>query len=49
VLYEFADPKLESRSAGQKALIRMGRDNATAVKDKLRELRSVLIAPPQAR
>lgn len=45
VLYEFADPKLESRSAGQKALIRMGSENATAVKDKLRELRSELVKP----
>jgi hypothetical protein len=44
VLYEFADPALESRSAGQKALIRMGSENAQAVKDKLRELRSELIA-----
>ena len=44
VLYEFADPALESRSAGQKALIRMGSENATAVKDKLRELRSELVA-----
>jgi hypothetical protein len=44
VLYEFADPELESRSAGQKALLRMGSDNATAVKDKLRELRTALIA-----
>ena len=46
VLYEFADPKLESRSAGQKALIRMGSDNALAVKAKLRELRSALVAQP---
>ena len=44
VLFVFADPELESRSAGQKALIRMGSDNATAVKVKLRELRSELIA-----
>jgi hypothetical protein len=44
VQYEFADPALESRSAGQKALIRMGRDNAAAVKEKLRELRGVLLA-----
>lgn len=43
LLYEFADPELESRSAGQKALIRMGRDNAMAVKAKLSELRSALI------
>jgi len=44
VQYEYADPKIESRSAGQKVLIRMGSDNAAVVKDKLRELRSVLIA-----
>lgn len=43
VQYEFADPKLESLTAGQKSLIRMGSENATAVKDKLRELRSALI------
>jgi Protein of unknown function (DUF3014) len=39
VFYEFADPSLESRSSGQKLLMRMGRDNAAAVKLKLRELR----------
>jgi len=44
VQYEFADPKLESLSAGQKVLIRMGRDNAKVVKDKLRELRQALLA-----
>jgi len=44
VQYQFADPKLESRSAGQKVLMRMGRDNAQAVKDKLRELRKELLA-----
>jgi hypothetical protein len=44
VLYQFADPRLESRSAGQKLLIRMGSDNATAVKAKLRELRAALLA-----
>lgn len=44
VLFEFADPALESKSAGQKALIRMGTANATAVKAKLRELRSELIS-----
>ena len=42
VLYQYADPKLESRSAGQKLLIRMGSDNAKVIKDKLRELRSAL-------
>jgi hypothetical protein len=40
VFYEFADPKLEARSAGQKLLIRMGPQNAAALKKKLREIRS---------
>jgi hypothetical protein len=39
VFYEFADPSLESRSSGQKLLLRMGRDNAATVKLKLREIR----------
>jgi len=39
VFYEFADPKLEARSAGQKVLLRMGPANAAVVKAKLRELR----------
>jgi Protein of unknown function (DUF3014) len=43
VLYEYADPNLELRSAGQKLLIRMGPGNATAVKTKLRELRAALV------
>jgi len=43
VLYEFADPKLESSSAGQKVLIRMGAENAKVVKEKLRELRGELV------
>jgi len=44
VQYEYADRKVESRSAGQKILIRMGSENAAAVKNKLKELRSQLIA-----
>jgi hypothetical protein len=48
VLYVFADPAIESRSAGQKALIRMGGENAAAVKAKLSELRSALVAQPSA-
>jgi len=32
VLYEFADPDLETRSAGQKILLRMGPENAARVK-----------------
>ncbi|MDB5985191.1 MAG: hypothetical protein JWR16_244 [Nevskia sp.] len=44
VLYQFADPDLEARSAGQKMLLRMGRDNAAIVKRKLREIRHALVA-----
>ena len=40
VFYEYADPNLESRSAGQKLLIRMGPANARIIKAKLRELRA---------
>lgn len=43
VLYEFADPALESRSAGQKALVRMGPANAQRIKAKLRELRALIV------
>lgn len=39
VFYEFADPGLEERSAGQKLLLRMGPTNAATIKMKLRELR----------
>jgi len=44
VLYEYADPAIESRSAGQKALIRIGSENAAAIKAKLSELRAALVA-----
>ena len=44
VLYVFADPDLEARSAGQKILVRMGGDNAARVKAKLREIRRHLVA-----
>jgi hypothetical protein len=46
VMYRFADPKLESLSAGQKALLRIGRENAAAVKLKLRALRAEIASPP---
>jgi hypothetical protein len=45
VLYQFADPELESRSAGQKILLRMGAENAARVKAKLREIRRELTTP----
>ncbi len=40
--YEFADPTLEARSAGQKIMLRMGRDHAVTVKAKLREIRRLV-------
>jgi Protein of unknown function (DUF3014) len=40
VMYQFADPKLEELSAGQKLLLRMGPMNAAIIKAKLRELRA---------
>ncbi len=43
VFYEYADPKLEALSAGQKILLRMGRANADAVKAKLAVLRRAVI------
>ena len=49
VLYEFADPGLETRSAGQKILIRMGPANASRVKAKLREIRRELLAAAERR
>lgn len=43
VFYEYADPKLEGRSAGQKLMIRMGPENAAAIRKKLREIRQQII------
>jgi hypothetical protein len=42
VNYEFVDPELENRSAGQKMMIRIGSQNAAIVKVKLRELRKAI-------
>lgn len=39
VLYEFADPSLESLSGGQKMLIRTGRDHGVRIKQFLEEFR----------
>jgi hypothetical protein len=44
VVYKFADPDLEGRSAGQKIMIRMGKQNAIAVKAKLRQVRREIVA-----
>ena len=43
VLYQFADPELESLSAGRKILIRMGPENAAIVKKKLIEAKELLV------
>jgi len=50
VLYEFADPGLEARSAGQKMMLRLGAADAAKVKAKLRAIRKELAAagPPDA-
>jgi hypothetical protein len=47
VMYTYADPALEALSAGQKTLLRMGAENATAVKAKLREVRAAIAAQPR--
>ena len=44
VLYEFADPKLEGLSPGQKILLRMGPESAVKMKAKLREIREALVS-----
>ncbi|MEN8718879.1 MAG: DUF3014 domain-containing protein, partial [Oceanococcaceae bacterium] len=44
VFYEFADPQLEARSWGQKALIRLGPEHMATVKNFLRTLRASLVS-----
>lgn len=44
VLYVYADATLEQRSAGQKAMLRLGPERAARVKAKLKELRAVFAA-----
>lgn len=49
VFYEYADPALESLSAGQKVLLRMGGANAAQLKKKMREFRAQIAkGPPPA-
>ena len=43
VFYQYADPALEGRSAGQKIMMRMGAENAAKAKAKLREIRAELV------
>jgi hypothetical protein len=45
VRYEYVDPRLESLSAGQKMLLRMGPANERKLKQKLAELRGELVGP----
>ncbi|RFA27303.1 hypothetical protein CAI21_14780 [Alkalilimnicola ehrlichii] len=46
VRFRFADRELESLSAGQKVLLRMGPENAERIKAKLREVRAELVRQP---
>jgi hypothetical protein len=43
-LYVYVDPALEASPAGQKILLRMGRDNAAPLMAKLREIRALIVA-----
>jgi hypothetical protein len=43
-MYLYADPALEALSPGQKTLIRMGPENETLIKGRLRELKTQLLA-----
>jgi Protein of unknown function (DUF3014) len=43
VFYQYADPKLEDLSAGQKLLIRMGPANEQSLKAKLRDFRAAIV------
>ncbi len=45
VLYQYVDADLESRSAGQKIMMRMGGENAAKLKSKLHEIRALLTHP----
>lgn len=48
VLFLYADPDLEARSAGQKILMRVGPANAARIKVWLREFRAAIAAQPAA-
>jgi vacuolar-type H+-ATPase subunit F/Vma7 len=47
-VYLFADPQLEALSAGQKMLLRIGGDNSTAVRAKLREIRAAVVGQAES-
>jgi hypothetical protein len=44
VMYQYADPKIESLSEGQKLMVRLGPENEAIVKAKLIELRAAVAA-----
>lgn len=46
VFYVYADPALESLSAGQKILLRIGASNSAILRDKLIAIRAALASPP---
>jgi Protein of unknown function (DUF3014) len=48
VFWEYADPELEARSAGQKFMLRVGSANAALLRGKLRELRAQIAAAEPA-
>ena len=49
VLYEFADPELQSLTAGQKLLLRTGSVNERRIKIRLAEIRRLVTAPAARR
>ena len=46
--YLYVDPALESRSVGQKLMMRLGAANEAKLKTKLRAIRTLLTAQPPA-
>jgi len=46
VFFEYADPKLEGLSSGQKLLLRMGPANEAVMKTRLREFRKAIVNRP---
>lgn len=49
VRYEYVDPHLQTRSVGQRMMVRLGPDNERRVKAKLREFRALLAPQAPAR
>lgn len=47
IFYEYADRDLEQLPAGQKLMLRIGRENAASVKKRLREIRALVTAQAQ--